>query len=219
MPLIRGTHNFDGQFTQLPNEWLRDGRITLKARGLLALLMSHNPGWSVSINSLIEQNREGRDSLKAAVAELEAYGYLKRDQAREAGKFGEAIWVTQSPWAEKPLTEKPLTENPLTENPHPKNTNIKNTKVKNTREGSTKGAHRLPQDWQPSEESIATMVEHFPWVDVKLETHKFKDYWQAATKNAMKKDWEAAYRNWIRRAAEWKKPEQTIARRVIRAED
>ena len=198
MPLVRGKHNFDGQFTQIPNKWARDSRLTLKARGLLTLLMSHAPGWSVSINSLILENLEGRDSLKAAVAELEEFGYLKREQARASGKFSEAVWTTQSPIAGKPLTEKPLTDNP-----HPKNTITKNKSNKNKREGA--GATRLPKDWKPSKDTLEVMAEHFPWIDLKLETHKFTDYWQAATRNAMKKDWEAAYRNWIRQAADWSK--------------
>jgi hypothetical protein len=117
----------------------------------------------------------------------------------------------------KPLTEKPLTEKPLTDNPHPKNTITKKTNTKNTREGA--GATRLPKDWKPSEDTLAVMVEHFPWVDIKLETHKFTDYWQAATKNAMKKDWDAAYRNWVRRAAEWSKPEPTRTKHKFKVED
>lgn len=84
---------------------------------------------------------------------------------------------------------------------------------------STKGAQRLPKNWKPSSDTVTTMTEHFPWIDIKLETHKFTDYWSAATKNAMKRDWEAAYRNWIRKAAEYKKPEQPKTRRIIRAED
>ncbi len=217
MPLIRGTHNFDGKFTQVPNAWLRDSRLTLKARGLLALLMSHSPGWSVSINSLIQENIEGRDSLKAAVAELEEFGYLKRAQSRDGGKFSEAVWTTNSPWVGKPLTEKPLTEKPLTDNPHPKNTITKNTNVKNTREGA--GATRLSKDWKPSDETLAVMSEHFPRLDIKLETHKFKDYWLANTRNAMKKDWDAAYRNWIRKAAEWAKPETQQTKHKFTVED
>lgn len=210
MPLIRGAHSFDGQFTQIPNDWLRDGRLSLKARGLLALLMSHTPGWSVSIKSLIAQNMEGRDSLKAAVGELESFGYLERGQNRTEGKFSESTWTTKSPQTGFPQTDKPQTDNP-----HPKNTKVKNTK----KIESPAGATRLSKDWKPSEESLAKMVEHFPWVDVKLQTHKFVDYWQAATKNAMKRDWDAAYRNWIRQAAEWQKPEPSKARNKIRAED
>ena len=42
MPLIRGYHSFDDHFTQIPNSWLRDTRLSLKAIGLLkiALLFS-----------------------------------------------------------------------------------------------------------------------------------------------------------------------------------
>jgi hypothetical protein len=91
-------------------------------------------------------------------------------------------------------------------------------KPNRTRE-STKGAHRLPTDWKPKTESVSAMVEHFPWVDVKLETHKFKDYWASATKGALKKDWDAAWRNWIRRAAEWKKPEPATIKHKFKLED
>lgn len=174
--------------------------MSLKARGLLALLMSHTPGWSVSIARLIEENLEGRDSIKAAVTELETLGYLERMQPREGGKFAEAIWMTASP-----ATDSPATDYPSPVYPHPKNTTSKNTTKK--REGA--GATLLPKDWKPSEESLSVMREHFPWLDLKLETHKFRDYWSAATKSARKKDWEAAWRNWIRRAAEWNKPKDT----------
>lgn len=56
----------------------------------------------------------------------------------------------------------------------------------------------LPEDFWPSEKAWNTMAEHFPHLDLKLETHAFKDYW--ASKGSMKKDWEAAWRNWIRMA-------------------
>ena len=80
-----------------------------------------------------------------------------------------------------------------------------------------KGAHRLPKEWKPSDESISVMAEHFPKVDLKLEMHKFKDYWAAATKGAMKKDWDAAFRNWIRNAAKFQaeKEPATVKRRIF----
>jgi hypothetical protein len=113
MPLIRGHHSFDDNFTQIPNEWLRDIRLSFKARGLLALIMSHRTGWELSINYLADQNREGKDAIRTAIKELEAFGYLLRTQANEHGKFGEAIWVTQDP-SDYPMTENPMTENPTT---------------------------------------------------------------------------------------------------------
>jgi hypothetical protein len=127
MPLIRGHHSFDSHFTQIPNDWLRDNRLTLKARGLMALLMSHQEGWSLSINGLAAQNQEGRDAIRSAIQELEKHGYLSRTQVHE-GKFGEAIWITQDP------TDFPMTENPTTDNPTTKNTNIKEKHIKNNKE-------------------------------------------------------------------------------------
>ena len=115
MPLIRGHHSFDDHFTQIPNSWLRDSRLTFKARGLLGLVMSHSTGWSLSVNSIAEQNQEGRDAIRSAIAELEEFGYLSREQVNESGRYGESVWMTHDP-ADKPTTENPTTENPTTKN-------------------------------------------------------------------------------------------------------
>lgn len=202
MPLIRGQHFFDDHFTQIPNDWLRDGNLSLKSRGLLALLMSHKVGWSVSVASLVQQGLEGREAIRSAIKELEQNGYLERIQGHdEAGKF-EYTYRTKTPNGEGG-SENPSTGNPSTANRPPKNTNLKNT---NNKKGAPKGATRLSDDFEPDQDSVNVMIEHFPWVDVKLETHKFRDYWASATRNAMKKDWQAAWRNWVRRAAEYSKP-------------
>ena len=47
--------------------------------------------------------------------------------------------------------------------------------------------------------------DNLPGVDPDWEASKFKDFWLAATKNAMKKDWDAAFRNWCRKAYEDRK--------------
>jgi len=128
MPLIRGHHSFDDHFTQIPNDWLRDNRLSFKARGILAMLMSHTQGWSLSINTIAKQNQEGKDAIRSAVQELEKYGYLYRTQVNEGGRFGESIWITQDP------ADLPMAENPTTENPTTKNNNIKEEHIKNTKE-------------------------------------------------------------------------------------
>jgi hypothetical protein len=124
MPIIRGQHSFDQQFTQIPNAWLRDGRLSLKAIGLLAQLLSHSPGWSVSIAQLARANDCGLDLIRNAVKELEACGYLERSQKRINNKFGEAIYKTTDP------SGFPSSGFPSSGNPTPKNTNRKNTNNK-----------------------------------------------------------------------------------------
>ena len=131
MPVIRGHHSFDDHFTQIPNHWLRDTRLSFKARGLLSLVMSHSSGWSLSINALAEQNQEGKDAIRSAISELEKFGYLTRSQVNEGGRFGESVWTTHDPYA-TPLADLPMAENPMTDNPTPKNNNLKEEQVKNT---------------------------------------------------------------------------------------
>lgn len=125
MPLIRGHHSFDDQFAQIPNSWLRDSRLSLKAIGLLAQIMTHTPGWNMSINSLADRNQVGREQIRTAIGELEEFGYLTREQSREGGKFSETIWRTSDP------IEKPSSDNPTSVNPTTKNTNTKNNNSKN----------------------------------------------------------------------------------------
>lgn len=129
MPLIRGHHSFDHSFTQIPNAWVRDTRLSFKARGLLAMLLSHSQGWELSIQSLVAQNIEGKDALRAAVHELETFGYLVRKQVTENGRFGESIWETKDP---EPLAGFPPSVFPPADNPQLKKTNNKKTKNKNT---------------------------------------------------------------------------------------
>ena len=62
---------------------------------------------------------------------------------------------------------------------------------------------RLPADWMPPPDVVAQMRSDHPHVDLKAEHEKFVDYWQGkAGRDARKADWDATWRNWIRRAAE-----------------
>jgi hypothetical protein len=134
MPLIRGKHTFDDHFTQIPNAWLRDPRLSLKAIGLLSMLMSHQVGWQLSIASMSIKLKEGKDAIRGAIQELETVGYLERSQGREnSGQFGEWTWITKDPGAGNPQgpAGKPMAGNPMADNPPPKNNNIKNINLKN----------------------------------------------------------------------------------------
>ena len=109
MPLVRGHHSFDDHFTQIPNAWLRDTRLSLKAIGLLAQIMSHSPGWNMSIRALAKANGNGQDTIKSAILELEQSGYLSRSEKQKQnadGTFADFEFVTQDPF-QNPVTVKP----------------------------------------------------------------------------------------------------------------
>lgn len=135
MPLIRGKHSFDTNFTQIPNAWLRDKRLSFKARGLLALLLSHSEGWSLSIGHLVTENLEGKDAIRSAIQELELCGYLVRSQVNENGRFGESVWMTKDPLPLEPMAGLPMAGFPTADNPPLKNTKDKKTNNKKNNDG------------------------------------------------------------------------------------
>ena len=103
--IVRVELSFEQGFTMLPNRWVRDPRLTYRARGILAVLMSHESGAHVSIESLVENTakrnerskaHEGRDAVRAAIAELEQYGYLHRPRRRVSGRYV-VDWYLQEP--------------------------------------------------------------------------------------------------------------------------
>lgn len=126
MPIQRGRHSWDDNFTIISNEWLRDERLSFKARGLLAYIESHSIEWQISVTWLAAHSVEGKEALRSAIAELELYGYLKREQENIGGRFGEVRWITQ-----EPVTDYPLAENPSAENRPLKKTINKKTIDKN----------------------------------------------------------------------------------------
>jgi len=71
------------------------------------------------------------------------------------------------------------------------------------REARTRRGTRLPDNWRPSDDTIAEMRRQCQSVDLKTEHAKFTDYFLSAPgQKGVKRDWDAAWRNWIRRAAE-----------------
>ena len=134
MPLIRGHHNFDDHFTQIPNHWVRDSSLSLKAIGLLTQLMSHRPGWNMSISSLARFNKTGVRTIKSAVQELELNGYLVRSEKQEHnpdGTFADYVWTTADP-LQNSVTAKSVDAKVHTKNTIP----IEQQPIKNKQENT-----------------------------------------------------------------------------------
>lgn len=86
-------------FTTVSNRWVRDKRLTWKARGVLTWLASHKVGFRISENTLIAAAPDGRDAVRGAIRELETHGYLVRERQRaSSGKLGRVDYILCDPW-------------------------------------------------------------------------------------------------------------------------
>ena len=118
-------------YTVMANHHLRNTALSLKAKGLLSLMLSLPEDWDYTLAGLSYINRESIDAIRTAVWELEKAGYITRRQGRdEKGKMT-AIEYTiyeqpQPPELDCPVLENPTADNPILENPTPDNPTSEN---------------------------------------------------------------------------------------------
>lgn len=106
-------------FTILPNDVVRDPRLSWKALGLLVYILSLPDDFRLHLKYLTKQKPTGRDGTRAGLKELEAAGYLTIRRERRSGRFAQVIWdVTDSPAGGFPTGDPPRSENPNTVNPN-----------------------------------------------------------------------------------------------------
>ena len=63
---------------------------------------------------------------------------------------------------------------------------------------------QLPKDWQPSTSVLDAIRDELPNLDLAYEHRRFVDYNLAHGR--VMKDWDAAWRNWMRKAVDYAKP-------------
>ena len=104
-------------YTVMSNHHLRDKSLSLKAKGLLSLMLSLPEEWDYTTKGLARICKDGVDSICAGVRELEEHGYVIRQRVRNPnGQLG-AIEYTILEQPSPPEPEKPERENPVLDNP------------------------------------------------------------------------------------------------------
>ena len=75
-------------FTIMSNHHFKDKRLSMKAKGLLSMMLSFSDDWQYSLNGLAAVSKEGLTAIRATVQELEDNGYLVRRRLRnEQGRL------------------------------------------------------------------------------------------------------------------------------------
>ena len=111
-------------YTVMSNHHLRNTGLSLKAKGLLSLMLSLPEEWDYTTKGLAHICKDGVDSICAGVRELEEHGYVIRERVRnENGQLGAIEYtileqpIEPSPKREKPKQENPVQVNPVLDNP------------------------------------------------------------------------------------------------------
>ena len=137
MPVIRIDKTRD--YTVMSNHHFRNRNLSLKAKGVMSLMLSLPEGWDYTVAGLATLSKDGLDSVRSALKELEREGYLKMKRERdEKGKLGKASYVlSEIPIVENPILENPRLENPILEKPTQLNTYPLSTNTSSTKESIT----------------------------------------------------------------------------------
>ena len=106
-------------YTVMSNHHLRDMSLSLKAKGLLSLMLSLPENWDYTMKGLSRICKDGIDSISGGIRELEEHGYLIRERVRGAnGQLGSIEYtILEQPKEPAPVQEKPIRENPVQANP------------------------------------------------------------------------------------------------------
>ena len=124
-------------YTVMSNQHLRDKRLSLKAKGLLSLMLSLPEDWDYTTKGLARICKDGVDSICATVRELEGSGYIVRKRERRAdGTLGGIEYTileqprqADAPKRAFPEQVKPDQDNPAQLNIHEQSKEKQNTDV------------------------------------------------------------------------------------------
>ena len=136
-------------YTVMSNTHLKDKRLSLKAIGLLSVVLGLPEDWHYTVNGLIGIVKDGKDSVESAIKELKKNGYLRVEKIypnANSNRIQYQYTFFENPQEvdfqplENQGIEKQGVETQVLENPYTyKDTNKQNTNKLNT---NTQSKHK-----------------------------------------------------------------------------
>ena len=131
-------------YTVMSNHHLRNANLSLKAKGLLSMILSLPEEWNYTTRGLASICKEGVDAIGSALKELETAGYIVRRQLRGTnGRITDTeyvIYEQPQPDMSQPDTASPDTENPDMVKPDTEKPAELNIEKSNTEKSITYGS-------------------------------------------------------------------------------
>lgn len=137
MAFLRKEHKEN--YTCISNDVFKSD-LSLKARGMLCTMLSLPDDWEFSENGLQAILKDGQTSVRSAIKELEAAGFLSRTRERdENGRMGRCVWIVcDYPRFENPSMDTPSLDKSNLDYEPQLSTKESSTNKPNTKESSTK---------------------------------------------------------------------------------
>ena len=100
-------------YSIISNEILRRKDLSLKAKGLMSLILSLPDSWDLTVNGLVAIVKESKNTIYSILKELNGFGYVERKRITDsAGKVVKwELLVYEEPLTKKPQLKKPDVEN------------------------------------------------------------------------------------------------------------
>lgn len=118
-------------YTVMSNHHFKEKEMSLKAKGLLSLMLSLPDDWDYTIEGLVAICKENRTSITNTLNELKEFGYLEIKKTQNSkGHFDYIYNIYEQPQDKKPVTENPYMDNLVMDNPVLDNQQQLNTKNK-----------------------------------------------------------------------------------------
>ena len=151
-------------YTVMSNHHLRDKSLSLKAKGLLSLMLSLPEEWDYTTKGLARICKDGVDSICAGVRELEEHGYVIRQRVRNPnGQLGAIEYtILEQPRPPEPKPGKPERDNPVLDNPEQALPVLAEPEQENPAQLNTKGSSKQISNTDSSSTEESNPIQSSP---------------------------------------------------------
>lgn len=190
-------------YTVMSNYHLQDNTLSLKAKGLLSVVLSLPDNWEYSVAGLVAICRENETAIKSCLQELKGSGYLvmtkKLPNETASGRYEYEYDFYEQP--QKQGTENQEVEILPLEVLQVENQGQLNTNIENTKQENTKGLNIYAKQTRFIPPSVEEVAAYCLERNNNIDAQQFIDFYTSKgwlIGKTQMKDWKAAVRTWER---------------------
>lgn len=130
--VFRPRLSHDGNFTIIPNAWIRNSGLSAQANYLLIYLVSHEIGYEVKFDQISRETGLGVKGIRSAISELKKAGWLTTVRSQKSnGQLGAYRYTIIEPTTvpQSTVAQSTVAQATVAEGTHNKKTNTTENKL------------------------------------------------------------------------------------------